>query len=64
MAEYNCNSTLVNGTSFFSSGRSLWLEAKTGVTENATAMRVSYEAQEKQAKSVLLRGISRPSLSR
>ena len=64
MVEYNCYSTPVNGSYFFSSGRSLWLEVKTGITENSTAMRVSYEAQEKQGKSIWLRGICRPFLSR
>lgn len=64
MSEYNCNSTLVNGTYFFSSGRSLWLEVKTGITENSTAMRVSYEAQEKQGKSIWMRCNCLPSSSR
>ena len=62
MTEYNCNSTLVNRT-FFSSGRGLWLEVKTGIPENSIAMRMSYEAQEKQGKSTRIRGICRPSLN-
>ena len=52
IAEYNCNSTgsLVDGSGaiFHSSGHSLWLEVKTGITANSAAMRVLFEAQEKQ----------------
>lgn len=64
IAEFNCNSTPVNGIYFFSSGRSLWLEVKTGITENSTTMHVAYVAQEKQGKSIWPRDISLPSLSR
>ena len=53
MAEYNCNSSnLVNGAIFHSSGRSLWLEVKIGMTENSAAMLASFEAKEKQGKPV------------
>lgn len=54
MAEYNCNSSVVNGTIFFSSRRSLWLEVKTGINANSTAMLVSYEALEKQGRVLMM----------
>ena len=45
LAEYTCNGgMLFSDEYFFSSNRNLWLEVKTGLITNSTAIEFSYQA--------------------